>query len=334
MQTIGTKSGATHPVEKIIRLLIPAGLIFGGIKLFNWLAPTLITFITNIWILIAIGIPLVMLVLYVVQNPTFIWMSYKNLCRAITKWFIKLSPIAFMERYIDILNDKLRNLKASKTILQGKRIKLVRLTENLSKEVTSELKTAKAAKNLGDVDSMNHHAYLASSSKQSLDLYLPILERMEKNINFLDKLDKNWSMSIERLAHDVARKKEEYENLREMAKALGQAEEFAKGDTEAARIYQQSVLALEETVTQKIAYIEEFEKNSKDIMKSIDIEKQMMNEEGLKLLDDYINNQNQLLLPEGKWADVITIKTSSKGEPIKIKATKNTEDNTGLLKID
>ena len=99
-----------------------------------------------------------------------------------------------------------------------------------------------------------------------------------------------------------------------------------------AKIYQQSVELLEENVTQKIAYIEEFEKNSKTIMGSIDIEKQMMNQDGLQLLNSYINgNHNQLLLPEEKWADVINIKPSA--EPIKA-STNKTDSNTGLLKLD
>ena len=96
MQTIGTKSTATHPMEKILRVLIPAVLIYGGIKLFNYMAPTLITFLSNVWILIGVGVPLVMLVLYVAQNPMFIWMAYKTLCRKITGFFINLSPIAFI----------------------------------------------------------------------------------------------------------------------------------------------------------------------------------------------------------------------------------------------
>ena len=122
----------------------------------------------------------------------------------------------------------MKNLKKSETILQGKKIKLDRLTQKLQIEINSELKTAKAAKNLGDVDQMNHHASLASSSKQSIDLYLPILDRITKNLDFLDKLDKNWTMSIERLTHDVTRKKEEYENLREMAKSIRSGRRICK----------------------------------------------------------------------------------------------------------
>lgn len=321
----GTSVGKSHPVEKIVRLLIPLTLIWGGIKLFNAFAPTLITFFSNFWVLVGVGVPAIALVLYVAQNPKFLWMGYKTLCNKLTSFFIKLDPLSFMERYIDILNEKLKNLRVSKTTLEGKKVKLERLIDKLSGEVNDGMKKAMAAKKLGNEAVMNNEAYMASSTKQSVDLYTPILERMTNNLTFLSKLEENWDLSIQRLSHDVSRKREEYENLREMAKALGQAEEFANGDTEAGKIYQESVLALEDIVTQKIAYISEFEKKSKNIMGAIDIEKQMMNDEGMAMLEEYMKNDH-LLLPESDWNSHINF--TKKAESAKTTAGQS------FLKID
>lgn len=70
-----------------------------------------------------------------------------------------------------------------------------------------------------------------------------------------------------------------------------------------ARIYGQSLKALEESVTQKIGYIEEFERRSKGLMSSINIEKKAIQDEGLKELEKYMKDGNLVLPDFSKLAD-------------------------------
>lgn len=287
MQTLGSGESKPNLLEKIIRLAIPAGLIYGGIKLFNAFAPTLIEFFDNFWHILWVGAPAVFLMLYVLQNPTLIWMGYKTLCRKITSIFIKMDPLSFMDRYVDLLKEKRKGLKENKVNLNAKKIELGRTIDDLDKNIKENMRMAKAAKSINDMQLAAHKASLAATDKNSYELYIPIYKKMENNLAFLDKLDENWGMSIEKLEHTVEAKRKEFITLKTMAKALGAAAEFAAGDTEANRIYKESVLALEANVTKKIAFIEEFESNSKGIMKSLDLEKQMMNDEGMELLNRY-----------------------------------------------
>lgn len=297
MQTLD-KPQKAHWLEKVLRLAIPVGLIWGGIKLFNYIAPSIIDFLTNIWVILGIGVPLAMLVLYVMKNPKFIWMSYTNLCRKITAFFVKLDFLSYMDSYVDTLIEKLANLRKSKTYLVGKKVKLENQMNGLVKNIDENLRKAKAAKDLGDKTLSNHHSSLASSDKQTLDVYKPMLAKMNANISFLDRLETNWALGIDKLKHEVNRMRTQYETMSEMAKAVGQAEEFANGNTEEAKIYRMSVNAFEESLSQKIAAIDEFEKNSKNIMASLDLERKMTENEGTELLDQYIANGSSLFLPE------------------------------------
>lgn len=287
MQTLGSSEPAAKPLEKVIRLAIPAAMIYGGIMLFNAFAPTLIEFFNNFWHIVIVGAPAVFLSLYVLQNPSLIWMGYKTLCHKITSFFIKLDPLSFMDRYVDLLKEKRKGLQLSKTNLKAKKIELERECTRLKTEITDDLKMSKAAQQTGDTQLASHKAGLAATLKGSYELYVPILRKMETNLKFLDELDENWGFSIEKLSLTVEAKRKEFVMLKTMAKALGSAEEFAKGDTEANRIYKESVAALEENVTKKLAFIEEFENNSKGVMKSMNLEKQMMSDEGLDLLAKY-----------------------------------------------
>lgn len=338
MQTLD-KPQKAHWMEKVLRLAIPAALIWGGIKLFNYMAPTIEEFLTNIWVILGLGVPLAMILLYALKNPKFLWMSYTNLCRKVTGFFIKLDFLSYMDSYVDTLIEKLSNLRKSKQFLVGKKVKLQGQIDKLIDGIDENLKKAKAAKDLGNKQLMEHHSSLAAGDKQSLEVYMPMLKKMEANITFLDRLETNWSLGIDKLKHEVSRMRTQYETMSEMAKAVGQAEEFANGNTEEAKIYRMSVNAFEESLSQKIAAIDEFEKNSKNIMQSLDLERQMTANEGADLLDQYMANGSSLFLPESD-ADLkqfSSVDLSYTGDRVKVPASKgnsasNSNEFSNLLK--
>jgi len=321
----------SHWLEKIFRLAIPAGLIWGGIKLFNYMAPTLITAFQNFWVLCAVGIPAVFLIMYVVSNPMLIWMTYKNICHKITGLLIKLDFLSYMDRYVDILKEKRKNLQKSKQFIAGKKVELQRKIDKLTESMNQFLKLAKAAKQLGDNLKAGHNASLAGGDKETLELYIPMLRKLEANLLFLDKLDTNWGYGIEKLEHEVNRLRTQYQTMSEMAKAVGQAAEFANGDTEEAKVYKMSVAALEESLSQKVAAIEEFEKNSKNIMGNIDLEQQVQQNEGMDLLDQYMANNSTLFLPEDFGA-VKDIETKLTGPNTNRGTTTKNNEFSELLK--
>lgn len=309
----------THWLEKIFRIAIPAGLIFLGMKFFNSLiAPVLILFLQNIWWTIGLGLPLAFIVIYVLSNPSFIWMTYKNICRKITEALVKIDFLSYMDSYVEILKKKLANLKASKTRLEGKYQKLTRIIERINGEFDENMKAASAAKKRQLVNQAEALSSKAISDKNSIELYLPIAERMRKNLDFLNKLEENWGLSIEKLEHEVKRKREEYENLRDMADTIGEVEKFISGESDSAKTYKMSLEALEESLTQKIARIEAFERDSKSMMDKIDLEKQMNVDEGMSLLDQYENDRDSLLFNDHEIINVDAKVVSS--QPLKTQA--------------
>lgn len=294
--TSSSKFNRTHWLEKVFRILIPAGLIYGGMQLFNGIAPTLLLFFDNFWKIAIFSVATLSVVLYVLKNPMFLWMTYKNICRKITSWFVKNDPLSYMESYVDILINKQTNLQKSLQFIIGKKNKLQRLVNDLIEKVDFNFKKAVAAQNQGNNKLASSLSSIAARNKESIEVYRPMIERMQGNIEFLKELDENWGYSIAELADEIERKKTEYEFLRENAEAVSQAQAFIKGETEDARVFQMSLDALEESVSQKIAQIEEFERNAKPMMQSISIEKQMINDEGLRLLEEY-KSKGSLIMP-------------------------------------
>lgn len=327
METLPSSSGPKLP-EKIARWAPFIGI--GAVLFYFWgqIVPFVKDTMQNTALALAYGIPSAIVLGALVLYPTFWWMQYKNIVHWFMSLLIKMDPLSFMERYVDILREKLANLNKIKVQLKGRLVESERRLTNLSHDIADNLKKGAAAKKLGDLDTASLCGERARGAKESMDLFTPNHERLKKSTDFLDILSKNWGMSIIKLSEQVARKREEFTVLRDQAKALNQAEAFLSGDTPEGRIYQESLKALEESVTQKIAYINDFEDRSKDILAGIKVENQMQHDEGLSMLDSYMQN-GTLLLPDDYSAPVPKFRNTSMVQDVQYEDVK--KDSFKLL---
>lgn len=282
-------------LEKLIRY----GPIIAAIGVGFWCWGTISNFVVhtleNTLYAVLLGTPLVILLGSMIFYPMAWWMGYKTLCKKITSIFIKMDPLSYMDRYADTLSDKLANLNKTKIELQGRKIAAERRLEHLNREIEEHSKKGATALKMKQMDVASLEGSRLEGAKNSIRMYTPNYERMKKSLDFLEQLSTNWGTSIVLTREEIARKREEFIVLRDEAKALGQAEEFLSGDTEAGRIYKESLVALEETMTHRIAYIEDFEKRAEPILKGIQVDNQMQHDDGLAALQAYMKDSTIVL---------------------------------------
>lgn len=288
-------SGKTNPAEKIMRWLPIIGLGIVGFWFWGTIAEFVQQTLKSTLLTVLYGAPLAILAGSIFLYPTAWWMGYKTLCKKITSFFIRIDPLSMMDRYVEILSDKLTNLNEIKVQLQGRQVAAQRRIEALNKEVKDHLARGQAALKQKQMDVASIEGSRLEGAKKSIEVYTPNYERMTRSLEFLNALSQNWGVSIVQLREEIARKREEFETLRDEAKAMHQAEAFLSGDTDEGRVYQESLKALEYNVTQKIAYIEDFEKRSKDIMAGIQVDNQAQHDTGLKALEDSLRDNTLLL---------------------------------------
>jgi hypothetical protein len=301
---------ATTPVQKGIAVALMLGVVYSIAMVINAYLPVILEAMKNIYYLIFLGTPLVLLTLYIVTNPFMVWAFFKTLSWNLTKFLIKMDPLSIMDRYADMLENKRANLEEVRVGLEAKRIKLERQIETLKGEIAENLSKGKAAISQGEKQIASLAGTKVATDQQTLTLYMPIYEKMQRNCQYLSELSDNWKYSIEKLRYTIDRKREEYTNLEEMAKALNEADEFTNGNTEASKVYKESIKQLEITTSNYIARIEDFEKNSKDILSNIRVEKQAVQDDGLAQIENYAKS-NELMLP-----DFSSVLTESKTEAV------------------
>lgn len=301
MDMIPSNGSRTTSMEKLIRYGVP--LAIAGVAFYFW--GTISGFVAetmkNTLKTLLYGIPAAFIVGALVLYPTFWWMQYKILCKKITGFFINLDPLSFMDRYVDILSEKLTNLNSVKVQLEGKKTKTKRRLDELAKNKVDALKLGAAALKQNNQSQASLNGQRAAGAQQSTDLLTPGYNRLCKSLEFMNALSENWAVSIIGLREEIDRKRQEYEIVKANASGLKEAEAFLNGDTEEGKIYQQSLKALEENVTQRIAYIEDFEKRAKGTMEGIQVDNQMHKDEGLAMLEQYMKD-GKLLLPDS-YAD-------------------------------
>lgn len=291
MQMLPSSSNPTG-LEKFFRILLPAVTMFlilwGGSKIFNFFALDIVEMLKNVWWIVGLGLPLVLISLFVLRNPMFIVMFFNNIAHSITSALIRIDPLSYMDRYVDILLEKLGKVRGTIVNLRGKKTELERTIKEAQDNMKYELKLAEAALKIGKQSQASVHGENAAGYRDSLTLYKDPYDRMVKILVFLEEIAENWDVSIQKLQATIKRKRTEFDSLKAAAAAIDQAEDFVSGNTEQGKIYQESVRALEASVSQKIASIEDFEKRSKGIFDAAKIEKVMNQNEGLEMLKSFM----------------------------------------------
>lgn len=242
---------------------------------------------------------------FVWLKPNFILNTYKNFCNYIEDFFVNKDPLSYMDRYAEYLADKMVSLNASIVALDGKRTKVKRMLTELKEKVESnkELGSAAMKMNPPNKNAASVYGIKIQRDMESIHLFTPMYDRMTKYIDFMSKLYDNWKYSREGLVYQIQSKRTEYEMFKETVKGLKSAEDLINSDSEQAQLYGKSLKAFEENVTQKIAYIEDFEKRSKDIILNISLEKQVAEDKGLNILEQYMNDSN-IFLPNFSAQDI------------------------------
>jgi hypothetical protein len=285
----GTKLPTTG-TEKMLQWAIPVGVI----ALLFWFWGSISTFVLNTlqntaWIIFWASALFCFF--------TFIVPNWPIIVRKINSAFIKMDPLSFMDRYADILSDKLKNLKRTLVTLMGEKENLERIIQDEKVAGEKNMKLAKAAKEQGHDREAASYANDARGNKENVDLYTPNLIRTQKSVEFLKAISENWEYTIKDIRAFNERKRTQYRILKQNAKALKQSEEFLRGDTPERRKYDESIRVAEEQMAQWVAVATDFEERAQPILTGAAIEDQMNQNEGMALLEQYMNT-GKLFAPD------------------------------------
>lgn len=302
--------------------ILAALLVGGGIVLYNVL-PTLIILAQNTLYLSGMLIALSMVV-YMVLDPkmrNLIGFAYKSVMRWITGLFVNLDPIGILKSYIDGLDSSLSKMDKQINQLRGQMHKLKELIVTNQKEIQTHLKDATKARDAEKETQMILKTRKAGRLQESNVRLDDLYKRMESLYRILTKMrDASYIMS-EDLKDQIFVKETERKAILASHSAMNSAMSILKGDPDKRVMFDMALEAIANDVSSKVGEMEQFMSMSDKIMKGIDLQNGVFEEEGLVMLDEWEKKSQSLLLGAG-FKDELTLKNKEEdtldiNEPVK-----------------
>ncbi len=260
-------------------------------------------------------------ILYMILDPKWrnlVWFSYKSVMRWITGIFVNIDPIGVLKSYIESLEDSLLKMNKQVNQLRGQMHKLKELIVNNQKEIQSNLQLATKAKDSDKQAQMilkTRKAGRLQDSNMRLD---ELYQRMEKLYRILSKMSETSYVMAEDLKDQVMVKETERKAILASHSAMQSAMSILKGDPDKRVVFDMALEAIANDVSSKVGEMERFMDMSDKIMKGIDLQNGIFEEDGLKMLDDWEKQGTSLLLGAQKEELVLKNDALDLNAPVKM----------------
>lgn len=293
-------------------LLFMLALIAGGGYLLVSYLPLLISLASNV--LYLAGMLLVLgLILYMVLDPkmrNLVWYMYKSIMRTLTGWFVTIDPIGILKNYVSDLEDNLAKMRKQIGLIRGQMRKIATLIDDNKKEITNNMKLAKAAQQAGKEKQMLLSSRKAARLKDTNQKYQALHNKMEVLYRILNKMHGNSEILLEDTKDQVKLKEQERKAIRTSHSAMKSAMSVISGDPDKRAMFDMAMEAVADDVANKVGEMEQFMEMSSSFMDSVDLQNGIFEEEGLQMLEEW-EKKSTLLLMEGGQTNLDTFDLDS-----------------------
>lgn len=224
---------------------------------------------------------------------------YKSAMRWITGLFIEINPIAILKNYVDEMSANLKKMNKQIFKLRSQMHKLKELMLNNEKNINTHLTDAKEAKKAENRPEVIIKSRKAGRLKESNMKYEQLYKKMEILYKVLKKMYDNSSILKEDVADQVEIKEQELKAMKASHSAMASAMSVIKGDKDKRAMFEMALEAVTDDVSNKVGEMERFMEMSENFMNSIDLQNGIFEEEGLKMLEKW-EQENSLLLSDEK----------------------------------
>ncbi len=222
---------------------------------------------------------------------------YKSVMRWITGLFIEINPIAILKNYVDEMTGNLKKMNKQILKLRGQMHKLKELMLNNERDISSHLTEATQAKKEANRQIVIIKSRKAGRLKESNMKYEQLYNKMEILYKVLKKMYDNSAILKEDVADQVEIKEQELKAMKASHSAMASAMSVIKGDGDKRAMFEMALEAVTDDVSNKVGEMERFMEMSESFMNSIDLQNGLFEEEGLKMLEQW-EQENSLLLDE------------------------------------
>jgi cob(I)alamin adenosyltransferase len=270
----------TNPTQKFIAAIGVAVALFA----LYLLLPPLIVIFTNLWIAIALGVPL----LFFIWNYEMIWSLFKRLSWNMTKKIISSDKLWYLYQYHTYMVRKIDELHLSILKIGEIRVSTSRSINTMIKDAENE--KAKAVK----LEQQGAAAGILKVTKakiglldQQINNLLPKLDFIKAQEKSLQELHDAWSADTEILKSTLDAKAEEYKLMKELSKGIDSAKAFLQKDSPELRQYNESIAQIETSIAEYTSNVEQFQRDVAPQLTKMSAANALSEDQGTGLIEEY-----------------------------------------------
>lgn len=284
--------------EGVTGAIFMAGLAAGLGFVFVTFGTVMLNALANT-VVLGVTITALAALLYVVIDPkmrNLIWYSYKSVMRWITGWFVQIDPIGVLKTYIEDLRKNHRNMSKQIGALRGQMRRLDKTMSDNKKSIEQSTKLAQKAKMNNQQSQLALELRRIGRLKESNAKLDVLYKKMEVLYRVLKKMYDNSEILLEDLKDQISIKEAERKAIHASHSAIQSAMNIISGNKDQRYLFDEAMEALAEDVAMKVGEMERFMDLSTNFMDSIDMQKGVFEDEGLKMLEEWERKSDSILL--------------------------------------
>lgn len=277
-----------------------AGLIFMGVigvaKILAFIQTTL-----QIGMLVA-GIGTV---LFIMTRPTT-WVLFQLMCRKITSFIIKIDPLEILKIKVREMEENLEKVGQCLSDLRQTQSRLGRKIQENDSTVETSMQKASYAQKQGQSQQSYLEARKAGRRQKSNLSLKELFAKIETMHRVLTKIHGNSSIIIEDTKDEIQVTEEEYKAVKAAHGAMKSAMSIISGDKDKRAIYEEAYEVLSDEIANKSGELQSMLETSKSLMDNIDIEQGMLQDQGMKMLEEWEKKADNWLVGSSQKSDAVS----------------------------
>lgn len=213
---------------------------------------------------------------------------YEILMKKLVGIVIELDPFIIAEDYIHDMEEQREKLYKQSVDVDAQKEKLHMKIKEKETEIQKLMHRAHAAKDNNMMPELGNASRQIGRLNEYIAQLTPIKDNLTRMGDTLTAIHKNSAYLIEDAKNELELKKDLYKSVSMGNKALSSAMKIFNGDPEKKLLVEQSMEYLKEDIAAKLANMKKALNYSADFMRSIDLDNATYEQEGLKLIESFI----------------------------------------------
>ncbi len=256
-----------------------------------------------------------------------IWYSYQSIMRWVTGLFVQIDPIGVLKTYIEDLRKNHRNMSKQIGALRGQMRRLGKTIADNQQGIEASTKLAQKAKMNNQQSQLALELRKMARYKESNQKLEVLYKKMEVLYRVLKKMYDNSEILLEDLKDQIYIKEAERKAIHASHSAIQSAMNIISGNKDQRYMFDEAMEALAEDVAMKVGEMERFMDLSTNFMDTIDLQKGIFEDDGLKMLEEWERKSDDLLLLDNRNTNTTLDLNEKPRQKIKNPIERIEEDN-------